>query len=109
MRAKTLVWMFGLALMVGGVRLSGQSADTSLTGKWQVTAEFYGTPTYAPLQLQQDGTKLTGNFHGEKLEGTVDAGKVHFVAKDNEGSTDEMNATVANGEMKGEIVATGSA
>jgi acetamidase/formamidase len=78
-----------------------------------MTAEFYGTPTYAPLQLEQAGSKLTGNFHGEKLDGTVDsvdggAEKVHFVAKDSEGDTDEVNATVANGEMKGEVVATGS-
>ncbi|HEX5282998.1 MAG TPA: acetamidase/formamidase family protein, partial [Bryocella sp.] len=53
-----------------------------MTGKWQVTAEFYGTPMYAPLQLEQTGTKLTGKFHGDKLEGTVDGAKVHFVAMD---------------------------
>ena len=47
-------------------------ASESLTGKWQVTAEFYGTPTYGGLQLEQTGEKLSGKFHGEKLEGTVE-------------------------------------
>ena len=33
--------------------------------------------------------------------------KLHFVAKDSEGDTDEVTATVVNGEMKGEDIATG--
>ena len=86
----------------------GAQTNDSLTGKWQVTMEFYGTPTYAGLQLTQDGKKLTGTFHGEKLEGTVEGDKVHFVAKDSEGDADEVTATVTNGEMKGEDVSTGS-
>src|SRR6201996_5727017 len=81
----------------------------SLTGKWQVTAQFQGTTMYAPLQLEQTGTKLTGNFHGDKLEGTVDGGKVHFVAKSQRTESDEVTATVANGEMKGEAVISDSA
>ncbi len=118
MRVKAAVWMCAVAVMgVGAMSCGAQAAANgarrgSLTGKWQVTAEFYGTPTYGPLQLEQTGEKLTGNFHGEKLEGTVEKGdggeKVHFVAKDSEGDTDEVTATVVNGEMKGEVVSTGS-
>ncbi|HTV08581.1 MAG TPA: acetamidase/formamidase family protein [Candidatus Aquilonibacter sp.] len=116
MRLKALVWFGAMAVMgVSAVSCAAQAAsDVSgakgpLTGKWQVTAEFHGTPMYAPLQLEQAGQKLTGNFHGEKLEGTVekleDGGvKLHFVAKDGEGDVDEGNATVADGEMKGEVV-----
>jgi amidase len=81
----------------------------SLTGKWQVTAQFQGTTMYAPLQLEQTGTKLTGNFHGNKLEGTVDGANVHFVAKGQGTESDEVTATVANGEMKGEAVISDSA
>jgi acetamidase/formamidase len=106
-----MAWMGAVSLMgVGAISCGAQAtgADQSLTGKWQVTAEFYGTPMYGPLQLEQAGEKLTGNFHGEKLEGTVENGKVHFVAKDSEGDTDEVTATVVNGEMKGEDVSAGS-
>ena len=108
------VVLMGVCAMSCGAQAAGaQSTNEPLTGKWQMTADFYGTPTYGPLQLEQTGDKLTGNFHGEKLEGTVEksdggGSKLHFVAKDNEGSTDEVTATVVNGEMKGEVVATGS-
>lgn len=97
-----LAWV--CAAGMAGVAM-GQAPD-SMTGKWQVTAEIYGTPVYVPLQLQQDGTRLTGNFRGDKLEGTVETGKVHFIAKDSEGDTNDVTATAANGEMKGEIIAT---
>ena len=108
MRVRALVSMGAVVLMGGCAMSCAAQAPESLTGKWQVTAEFYGTSMYGPLQLEQTGTKLTGNFHGDKLEGTVEEGKVHFVAKDSEGDTDEVTATVVNGEMKGEAVSTGS-
>ena len=87
---------------LGGV--SAAQAPSSLTGKWQVAAEFYGTPMYAPLQLEQTGEKLTGNFHGDKLEGTVDGAKVHFVTKNSDGGGEEVNATLTGDTMKGEAV-----
>lgn len=102
MRAKALVCALAL-LGVGAVQCGAQEAG-SLTGKWQVTAVFYGTPTYGGLQLTQAGDKVTGNFHGQKLEGTFADGKLHFVAKYDDGSSDDVTATVANGEMKGEVV-----
>lgn len=104
MRVKALVAVCGLAMVTVSARVRAQSAEASLTGKWQATIEFYGTSTYAPLQLTQDGTKLTGNLFGDKMEGTVDGGKVHLSGKSDDGTTHELTATVANGEMKGEIV-----
>src|SRR5581483_61462 len=102
-----LVMVAGLAIGAGAMSFVGQApADQSLTGKWQVTAEIYGTQMYVPLQLDQAGKKLTGKFRGDKLEGTVDGEKVHFVAKDSEGDSNEVTATAANGEMKGEVIAT---
>lgn len=110
MRVKALVSAVAVVLTgVGAIECGAQAASgagDSLTGKWRVTAEFYGTPTYGGLQLEQAGDKLTGNFHGDKLEGTVDGAKVHFVAKGGDGFTSEANATVVNGEMKGEVVGT---
>jgi len=105
MRVRAWECLGALALVsASAMQLAGQVASDSVAGKWQVTAEFYGTPTYAGLQLEQAGEKVTGNFHGEKLEGTFADGKLHFVAKYPDGSSDEVNATVANGEMKGEAV-----
>ena len=79
MRVKTAVSMGAVVLMgVGAMSCGAQAASGAsaangpLTGKWQVSADFYGTPTYGGLQLEQTGEKLTGKFHGEKLEGTVE-------------------------------------
>ena len=105
---RVALWAIVCLGMVGAARLSGQTADTpneSVTGKWQMTADFYGTRMYAPLQLQQTGTRVTGNFHGNKLEGTAESGKLHVVAKQDT-EVDEFNATVSGGEMKGEVVVT---
>ena len=109
MRAKSLVQICAFGLMSGcTIACGAQAASDSLTGKWQATADLYGTPMYAALQLQQDGTKLTGNLFGDKLEGTVDGAKIHLVGKSGDGQSHELNATVANGEMKGEVDSTDS-
>jgi len=110
MKALALVVMGACAVGCGAQAAANgaSAANGPLTGKWQATADFFGTSMYAPIQLTQAGGKLTGSFHGDKLEGTVDGEKVHFVAKSDDGSTDEVTATVTNDEMKGEIVASDS-
>jgi len=40
----------------------------SLTGRWIVTEDFFGTPRYLRLQVEQQGAKLTGDLSGDKLE-----------------------------------------
>src|ERR1700724_2969240 len=69
-----------LLFVVGIVSLAGLSAAAQqtpagatggLTGRWTVNADFYETPLYFPLELKDEGGKLTGKFWGDKLEGTV--------------------------------------
>jgi acetamidase/formamidase len=76
----------------------------SLTGRWVVTADFLGTPLYYKLELVQQGDTLSGNFGGDKLEGTVRGNTVQFLAKDDEGGTEEAKATLANGALSGTVV-----
>jgi amidase len=87
---------------------AAQSPNTQqpLTGRWNASAEYYGTPTYLGFQLEQTGNKLTGNFHGDKLEGTVDGTKVHFISKNDQGESDEVHATLQNGILTGEVTVT---
>jgi hypothetical protein len=47
------------------------------------------------LLLEQHGEKLTGNFDGDKLEGTASGDRIHFLAKDEHGGTEEGNAAVS--------------
>src|SRR5437763_16462245 len=67
-------------------------ADT-LTGRWVVFADFFGTPIYFGLQLEQQGEKLTGNLDGDKLEGTISGTNIKFRAKDERGGTEEAKGT----------------
>jgi len=42
----------------------------TIAGRWIVSADFYGSPLYFMMELEQTGEKLSGNFDGDKLEAT---------------------------------------
>jgi acetamidase/formamidase len=79
-------------------------ANGVLNGRWVVKADFFGSPIYFGLLLEQQGEKLTGNFDGDKLEGSVSGGRIHFLAKDEHGGTEEGNATVSGGTITGSVI-----
>jgi acetamidase/formamidase len=83
-------------------------ANGTLSGRWVVNADFFGSPIYFGLLLEQQGEKLTGNFDGDKLEGSVSGGRIHFLAKDEHGGTEEENATLSGGTMTGSVIFTDS-
>jgi amidase len=76
----------------------------SLTGKWIVTSDYFGTPSLQRLTLEQQGNKLTGNFGGDKLEGTVTGNEITFVSKDSDGGSDTVHGIWKNGAFSGDIV-----
>jgi acetamidase/formamidase len=76
----------------------------AVTGRWFATADFYGTPINFSMELNQQGDKLTGEFAGDKLEGTLTGAALHFLAKDEHGGTEELTATVQSGIISGTIV-----
>ncbi|MGB2664916.1 MAG: acetamidase/formamidase family protein [Candidatus Acidiferrum sp.] len=80
------------------------AAEGLLSGHWIITAEYLGTPVNLSVEFKQDGNKLTGNFDGDKLEGTVTSNSVHFLAKDDQGGSEEGTATVQGGSMSGTII-----
>lgn len=81
------------------------SAGT-LSGRWMVTADFKGTPLYFNLELEQQGDRLTGNFGGDKLEGSVSGATIHFLAKDDHGGTEEGRGTLTGGTVFGTVIFT---
>ena len=109
---KILAVMLAVAGCLAAHNCWGQSAQNSarnvgpgLTGSWLVTLDFLGTPLLGPLELTQQGNKLTGTIFGDKLEGTVDSRSVHFISDDGQGSKGEVTATLdLNGTMSGTIV-----
>jgi amidase len=105
-----LLFVVGI-VSLAGLRAAAQrtpaGATGGLTGRWTVKADFYGTPLYFQLELEDEGGKLAGKFWGGKLEGTVTANAVHFVAKDEHG-TEECTATIKDGVISGTIVHHGA-
>ena len=83
-------------------------SGAGVSGRWIVNADVYGTPFFYQLHLKEEAGKLTGDFGGDQLEGRVTGHAVHFVAKDQQGGTEECTATVKDGTMSGKIVFTDS-
>jgi acetamidase/formamidase len=75
-----------------------------LSGRWVLTAEYLGSQVNLSMELTEDGSKLTGNFQGDKLEGTVSGNSVHFLAKDDQGGSEEATATVQGDSMSGTVI-----
>jgi amidase len=101
-----------LLLSVPGVLVAqtaqeaARPASGGVSGRWVVNTDFYGTTIYFRMELNQEGEKLTGNFDGDKLEGTLKGNTIYFLAVDKEGGTDEGKATVQSGTITGTVVFT---
>jgi amidase len=71
--------------------------------RWIVELDFIGTPVNSSLNLIQDGNKFTGDFDGDKLEGTLTGDSLHFLAKDDQGGSEEATATLKGDTLTGTI------
>jgi amidase len=79
--------------------------DSALpSGRWNVTADLFGTPRYFTLQLEEKAGHVTGQFIGNNMEGTFDGTTLHVIARDKEGGTDEITAAVAKEKMTGTLI-----
>jgi amidase len=106
-RLKTLA----ASLVLLAFAQAGSAADTGgpLPGRWLVTADLHGTPIYGRLDVEQQGEKITGQFYGDKFEGTIDAGAIHLLAKNGSGGTRKVDGTLKNGVLSGAVVETDGA
>ena len=76
----------------------------NLNGRWVVSADFNGTPVNYPLELKRDGDRLTGDFGGDKLEGSVRGAKIEFLAKDDRGGSERCEGTAEGSGISGTLV-----
>jgi amidase len=99
---------WGLLLGQGALSRAAQKAErgggTDISGRWLIVADFYGTPLNLSMELTQQGDKLTGKFDGDKLEGTISGNSIHFLAKDEQGGTEECTATIQGDTITGSVV-----
>jgi acetamidase/formamidase len=96
--------LFARAVAAQHAAKADTAATGALSGRWVVNADFFGSPIYFGLLLEQQGEKLTGNFDGDKLEGSASGGRIHFLAKDEHGGSEEGNATLSDGTMAGSVI-----
>lgn len=83
-----------------------QQPQASLTGRWAMTADIFGAPTYLTMELTQQGDKLSGTFTGDKFEGMVSGDSFHLLAKSDSGVTSDVNATIKDGVISGTSIET---
>jgi len=102
---RMLIFVWITALLTLSALASARSEDqaASLTGRWVLTADFYGTVRYLRLQLQQQDLRLTGSWNGSDLEGSVDGAHLHFTVKTGQGSAIEVDGSVERGTMTGTV------
>src|SRR5882762_3274534 len=105
MRFKT-IFRCTVALSAFAVPTLAQQPQTSIAGKWIVTADIFGAPTYLTMELKQQGDKLSGTFTGDKLEGQVSGSSFHLLATAENGTTSDVNATVKDGVISGTSIET---
>jgi amidase len=99
----TVLFLFLASLMQAG---KVAEAAESLNGHWLVTADLHGTPIFGRLDIEQQGQKITGQFYGDKFEGSLDGSAIHFVAKDNSGGTSKVDAMLKGAVLSGTVVET---
>jgi amidase len=99
-------------LLVPGVLLAqsaqepARPANAGVTGSWMVNTDYFGSTIYYRMELKQEGEKLSGDFGGDKLEGTVKGNAIYFFAKDEEGGIDELKGTLQGTTITGTVVFT---
>jgi acetamidase/formamidase len=80
--------------------LAGLGQAPSLTGSWIVSGDYFGTPLYYRLNLEQSGEKLTATYRGYKFEGILQGTAFHLFAKDEQNNSDELTGTINNGTLQ---------
>jgi acetamidase/formamidase len=91
-----------LALCATSVALIAQTPATPT--RWQLTADFYGTPRYFRLDVDQhDAAHLTGTFNGTKLTGALTAGHLLLTGKGDDGGETRVDATLKGEALTGTL------
>ena len=76
-------------------------AQTSPAGKWISILKFFDEPNYGRLQLERNGTKLTGKLGNDPFEGIFQNGQIEGTVKPNPRTTIQLHGAVQNGRIEG--------
>ena len=79
MRFKTVLGCT-LALSALAVPTFAQQPQPGLSGKWTMTAEIFGSPTYLTMELKQEGNKPSGTHDRRQVEAHSQWRHLHLLA-----------------------------
>ncbi len=102
MRLKALL----ACALLAAPALSAQTAP-SLTGKWSITANYFGATRYFGLTLMQQEAKLSGTLNNTKVEGDIAGNAVQIATAMGQSNKTELKSTITPaGELSGMITVT---
>ncbi len=98
------IFLTSTSIVHSQTQANATTASNDVSGRWIVSADFYGEPVNLTIHLKQQGDKLTGDFDGDKLDGTYSGDSLHFLARDDQGGSEEATATVRGNTMSGKVI-----
>lgn len=84
------------------------SAQAALPKQWLTSTDLYGNHLYRRLTLTLDGTNLKGTFDGDPLQGTLEKGRIHFLARDPQNTLYDLQGSLREERMTGVLSVTRS-
>lgn len=75
-------------------------------GQWLITADFYGSRRYIPLDLSGTADTLTSKFGAITITGSIQNGHLHLAGSNPSGDTTDIDATLGANKLTGTIKQT---
>ncbi len=83
--------------------LAVQAEPPSISGRWVLRTELFGTVRYQRLQLQQDGAAIAGELNGDKLAGKLEGARLRLTGTGEQGSSTELDAALEGRSLTGTL------
>jgi amidase len=100
----TLEWLMKQPLLLVPVLLllaaTARPAEP-LSGRWLMTADFFGAIRYSKLELNQQADGITGTYNGIKLQGKLAGSQLTLSGKSDSGETATLDGTLEQSVFSG--------
>jgi amidase len=108
-RVKAAALLFLPAILLAAQTLAAQAPQQTpqtLTGRWLLTSDFFGTTRYLRLDLDQKPDQLTGTLNGTQLKGSLTGSHLALTGTSSDGGTSTFDATVQPNTFAGTLTFT---
>jgi len=92
----TMLWKVS-SLLLAALPLNAVAAD-----QWIVATDLWGNTNYQTLQLEVQGTQLTGTLDGDRVSGTLRDRDIRFTAIGNDGQVYHFSGRIDAARMQGQ-------